>query len=230
VEQVLRSYEILRKAGVRNVNLDFIFGIPGQTPDQWQDTLAEALRLRPEHLSAYCLTYEEDTAYFEKLQAGEFSQDADRDARFYEVTMETLDHAGYEQYEISNFARPGYECAHNVAYWYGEDYLGLGPSAYSTVGPMRWQNICNTEGYIAGMRCGRLPRINEEWLDPSTKTAERLAFGLRTKWGVLERELAGLVQELPALLDQGHLQRAGERIHLTPRGRLVADSIAELLI
>ncbi|MBW0000084.1 MAG: radical SAM family heme chaperone HemW [Verrucomicrobia bacterium] len=229
-EQVLRSYEILRKAGVRNVNLDFIFGVPGQTPDQWRDTLAEALRLGPEHLSAYCLTYEEDTAYFEKLQAGEYSQDTDQDARFYEVTMETLDHAGYEQYEISNFACPGYECAHNVAYWYGEDYLGLGPSAYSTVGSRRWQNVCDTERYVAAIRSAQLPRVNEEQLDPSTKTAERLAFGLRTRWGVPERELAGVVQELPAMLEQGHLERIGERIRLTARGRLVADSIAELLV
>lgn len=230
VEQVLRSYEILRTAGVRNINLDFIFGVPGQTPDQWRGTLAEALRLGPEHLSAYCLTYEEDTAYFEKLQAGEYFQDTDQDARFYEVTMETLEHAGYEQYEISNFARPGYECAHNVAYWYGEDYLGLGPSAYSTVGSRRWQNVCDTEKYIAGIRSGHLPRINEERLDRSTKTAERLAFGLRTRWGVPERELAGVIRELPAMLEQGHLERLGERIRLTPRGRLVADSIAELLV
>jgi oxygen-independent coproporphyrinogen-3 oxidase len=230
VEQVLRSYEILRKAGVRNVNLDLIFGVPGQTLAQWQDTLAEALRLGPEHLSAYCLTYEEDTAYFEKLQAGEFSQDTEQDARFYEVTMETLDQAGYEQYEISNFARPGHECAHNVAYWYGEDYLGLGPSAYSTVGSQRWQNVCNTEQYIAGIRCGRLPRINEERLDASTKTAERLVFGLRTKWGVPESELAVRIEGLPAMLEQGHLERVEGRIRLTARGRLVADSVAELLI
>ncbi|MBV9491718.1 MAG: radical SAM family heme chaperone HemW [Verrucomicrobia bacterium] len=230
VDQVLRSYEILRQAGFHNVNLDFIFGVPGQTLSQWQDTLAEALRLRPEHLSAYCLTYEEDTAYFEKLKSGEFRQDTDQDADFFEATMETLGQAGYDQYEISNFALPGYECAHNVAYWLGEDYAGLGPSAYSTIGACRWQNVCSTADYIAQIQQGRPPRTNEESLSPRTKTAERLAFGLRTKWGVPERELAGLVPDLSAMLDEGHLERSGDRIRLTVRGRLVADSVAELLV
>ena len=230
VKQVFRSYEILRQAGFDNLNLDFIFGVPGQTLKQWQDTLQQAVRLAPEHLSTYCLTYEEDTAFFERLRSGEWRQDADQDADFYEVTMNVLADKGYDQYEISNFAQPGFECRHNVAYWFGADYLGLGPSAYSTVGSQRWQNVCDTSRYIARLEDGELPRINREVLTHEVRTAERLAFTLRTRWGVLEDELTPIQKELPALMEEGHLERCGKRIRLTKKGRLVADSVAELLV
>ena len=230
VEQVFRSYETLRQAGFDNLNLDFIFGVPGQTLKQWQDTLQQAVRLAPEHLSTYCLTYEEDTAFFERLRSGEWRQDADQDADFYEATMNVLADQGYDQYEISNFAQPGFECRHNVAYWFGADYLGLGPSAYSTVGSQRWQNVCDTSRYIARLEDGQLPRINREVLTKEVRTAERLAFTLRTRWGVLEDELTPIQKELPALMEEGHLERCGKRIRLTKKGRLVADSVAELLV
>jgi oxygen-independent coproporphyrinogen-3 oxidase len=230
VEQVLRSYETLRQAGFDNLNLDFIFGVPGQTLRHWQDTLQQAVRLAPEHLSTYCLTYEEDTVFFERLRAGEWHQDFDQDADFYEVTMNALAHAGYDQYEISNFAQPGFECRHNLAYWFGADYLGMGPSAYSTVGPERWQNVCDTSKYLVQLQAGQMPRINREILTPEVRTAERLAFTLRTKWGVPAHELTAMEKELPALLEEGHLERCGQRIRLTKKGRLVADSVAELLV
>jgi oxygen-independent coproporphyrinogen-3 oxidase len=132
--QARRSYEILREAGFANVNLDLIFGVPTQTRAHWEDSLAATIALAPEHISAYNLTYEEDTEYFRRFTLGELSQDNDADAALFELTAETLENAGYEPYEISNFARPGRECAHNLAYWSGADYLGLGPSAFSTVG------------------------------------------------------------------------------------------------
>ncbi|HEY0793654.1 MAG TPA: radical SAM family heme chaperone HemW [Chthoniobacterales bacterium] len=229
VKQVLQSYEILRQAGFDNVNLDFIFGVPGQTLKHWQDTLQQAVQLAPEHLSTYCLTYEEDTAFFERLRSGEWRQDVDQDADFYEATMNVLADAGYDQYEISNFAQGGRECRHNVAYWFGADYLGLGPSAYSTVGFQRWQNVCDTAQYIARLE-HELPRVNREALTEEVRTAERLAFTLRTKWGVPEHELRAIQKELPALIEEGHLERCGQRIRLTRKGRLVADSVAELLV
>jgi oxygen-independent coproporphyrinogen-3 oxidase len=133
-EQAQRSFELLRKAGFTNLNLDFIFGVPGQSADIWEQTLEKTIQLNPEHISAYCLTYEEDTEYFRKFQRGEFSQNVQQDAAFYETTMSMLEAAGYRQYEISNYAKPGHECLHNLAYWHGNDYLGLGPSAFSTIG------------------------------------------------------------------------------------------------
>lgn len=143
--QAERSYEILREAGFANVNLDLIFGIPGQTRAQWLASLEKTVALGPEHISAYNLTYEEDTDYFRRFVTGEFTQDADADADLFELTADTLAAAGFEPYEISNFARPGRECAHNLAYWLGADYLGLGPSAFSTIGTDRWANVRDTD-------------------------------------------------------------------------------------
>ena len=135
--QAERSYEILREAVFDNVNLDLMFAIPTQTLAQWEATLEKTLALQPEHLSAYCLTYEEDTSFFRRFQAGEYAQDKEWDADLFEMTLDRLAAAGYEPYEISNHARPGRECLHNLAYWQGADYLGLGPSAFSTCGANR---------------------------------------------------------------------------------------------
>lgn len=135
------TFRILRGTGFDNLNIDLMFSVPGQTVEQWRATLAETVALQPEHISAYCLTYEEDTAYFQKLTDGQFRQDDAHDAALFELTMDTLGAAGFAQYEISNYARPGRESRHNQAYWLGADYLGFGPSAFSTVGLHRWQNI-----------------------------------------------------------------------------------------
>jgi len=228
--QAERSFRILRAAGYRNLNLDLIFGIPGQTLDQWMDSLRRTIDLGPEHISAYCLTYEEDTEYFRKFQAGEFAQDAEADAKFFEQTMGLLTKAGYEQYEISNYAKSGYACEHNLAYWHGKDYLGLGPSAFSTIGNRRWQNVANTTRYIEAMQTGADRTQFSEPVPATTRKAESLAFGLRTNRGVPKSELESVSHELPALIDAGYVSDDGYLIRLTPAGKLVADSIAELLV
>jgi hypothetical protein len=134
------------------LNLDLIFGVPGQSIETWQRTVEKTVSLAPEHISAYCLTFEEDTEFFRRFQSGEMTQDAEQDASFYEFTMANLATAGYSQYEISNYAKPGYECLHNLAYWLGRNYLGLGPSAFSTIGERRWQNTPDTSRYIEQLR------------------------------------------------------------------------------
>src|SRR5215472_7394554 len=118
-DQAERSFEILRRAGFNNLNLDLIFGIPGQLPSVWMETLNKTIGLEPQHISAYCLTYEEDTEFFRRFSRGDMIQDVEQDAALYELTMSTLEAAGYKQYEISNYARPGFECVHNLAYWLG---------------------------------------------------------------------------------------------------------------
>src|SRR5262249_45546874 len=133
-EQAGQSFEIFRGAGFTNINVDLMFGLPGQTIDQWRETLKRTIALGPEHVSSYCLTYEEDTEFFLRHARGEFRQDSDADAEFFELTMSSLGDAGYEHYEISNYARPGFRSAHNRAYWSGANYLGIGPSAFSTIG------------------------------------------------------------------------------------------------
>jgi oxygen-independent coproporphyrinogen-3 oxidase len=229
-EQALRSYWILREAGFANVNLDFIFGIPGQTSESWLPTLCKAINLRPDHISAYCLTYEEDTEFFRRLQAGEFQQHPEQDARLFETTMNLLAAAGYEQYEISNYSRPGYECSHNLAYWLGSDYLGIGPSAFSTVGKRRWQNVPNTGEYIERVRAGIEPISFEEALTPDLRRSEAIAFGLRTNRGILEADLQSWETHLKELRREGYLERFDRRVRLTPRGRMVADAIGALFV
>jgi oxygen-independent coproporphyrinogen-3 oxidase len=176
------------------------------------------------------LTIEEDTEFFRRFQGGELVQDSEQEATLYEFTMETLGTAGYDQYEISNYAKPGYECLHNLAYWQGRNYLGLGPSAFSTIGERRWQNTPDTSRYIEQIRSAVEPINFKEHLTDRMRKAETIAFGLRTSTGVCESEFAHWANELDALRHEGYLEQGDARIRLTPKGRLLADSIAELFL
>ncbi|MGA8656518.1 MAG: radical SAM family heme chaperone HemW [Chthoniobacterales bacterium] len=229
-QQALRSYWVLREAGFDNVNLDFIFGIPGQTLETWLSTLDKAISLHPDHISAYCLTYEEDTEFFRRLQVGEFQQSVEQDAQLFESTMNLLAAAGYEQYEISNYSRPGCECVHNLAYWFGSDFLGIGPSAFSTVGARRWQNVPDTAKYIERVRAGIEPISFEEALTPDLRRSEAIAFGLRTNRGISDAELQPWQMRLKELRQEGYLETFNYRTRLTPKGRMVADAIAALFV
>jgi oxygen-independent coproporphyrinogen III oxidase len=229
-EQAERSFNILREAGFKNLNLDLIFGVPGQSTEVWQQSLEKTVALDPEHISAYCLTYEEDTEFFRRFQRGELVPDAEQDATFYELTMATLTTATYSQYEISNYAKPGYECLHNLAYWFGHDYLGLGPSAFSTIGKRRWQNTPDTSVYIEQLRSAVEPIDFREQVSDRMRKAEAIAFGLRTAIGVSESEMLPWTSEVDALRKEGYLEEGNARIRLTVKGRMVADSIAELFV
>jgi oxygen-independent coproporphyrinogen-3 oxidase len=228
--QARRSYDVLRAAGFENVNLDLIFGVPGQSRAQWMETLRATVALRPNHISAYCLTYEEDTEFFHRWQTGEFRQNADDDAELFAATMDFLGEHGFEQYEISNYARPERNCLHNLAYWQGKDYLGLGPSAFSTVGNRRWQNIADTQSYLTRAAQGDSTRAVEEHLEDTIRESERVIFGLRTKNGVLRSQFGDQEAQLDDLEKAGYLETAGDRIRLTRAGRLVADEIGTLFV
>lgn len=237
-EQARRSYDILREAGFENINLDHIFGIPGQSLEQWEETLQLSTDLGPEHLSAYCLTYEEDTPFFAARQAGVMREDEDLEVRLFDRTREFLGERGYAAYEISNFCRPGRSCRHNVAYWRGADYVGFGPSAFSTVEGRRWRNVADTVAYTQGILNGGKPTEHYEVLDRVTQHNERLAFGLRMAEGVprawVEEEkltpllTAGLLRVLGASEIQTELR--SETIALTPAGLRVADAVAAELL
>jgi oxygen-independent coproporphyrinogen III oxidase len=135
-------------AGIPKVNIDLMFSIPGQTIPQWSATLDAAVALEPDHISAYNLTYEEDTAFFDRFKKGEFTDDNDLNAELFSLARVKLTDLGFRHYETSNYARPDCESAHNKGYWRGHDYLGLGPSAVSTLGGRRWKNIPDTMGYV----------------------------------------------------------------------------------
>jgi len=227
-DQARRTYRLLRRAGFDNINLDLMFGLPGQTVDQWRQTLEQAIALEPDHLSAYCLALEEDTPLWALGQQGILRPDDDRDRAMFELTIDVLTAAGYRHYEISNYARPGRECRHNLAYWQGRDYLGLGPSAWSTVRSTRWQNLPDTDGYLTALAAGRAAVVAaSERLSPATKAAERAAFGLRMAAGVSASGVARRWRsETARLLANGLLEKRGARLRLTRRGLLFADEVA----
>jgi oxygen-independent coproporphyrinogen-3 oxidase len=225
-----KTYETLREAGIPSVNLDLMFSVPGQTEAQWHATLGRTIALKPDHISTYCLTYEEDTEYFRKLTGGAFVQDIELDARLFESTMERLEGAGFSQYEISNHARPGRESQHNRAYWLGADYLGFGPSAFSTVGLTRWENIRNTAEYTRRVLGTESPADFREELTPAQRTGETAAFRIRMREGIPVQELRPWMEDITRFESIGLVERAGESIRLTTRGKLLADSVAELFI
>src|SRR6476469_818500 len=228
--QAEESFRILRDAGFTNVNVDLMFGSPGQTVDQWRATLEKTIALEPEHVSTYCLTYEEDTEFFLRHARGEFRQDADADAEFFEMTMAILEEAGYGHYEISNYARPGFESVHNRAYWLGKDYLGIGPSAVSTIGMQRWQNVLDYRAYIDRVLSGESPRESSEDLTHEMKRTERIALSLRTRDGVPAGELKDFGTETDELVALGLLRQSNENFILTPKGKALTDSITEALL
>src|ERR1700682_3003657 len=170
--QAEASFHLLREAGFTNLNIDLMFGLPGQTLAQWEETLRKTIALGPEHISTYCLTYEEDTEFFARQQRGEFREDSDSDARFLESAMQLLERAGFEHYEISNYARTGYASLHNRAYWAGEDYVGLGPSAFSTIGEERWQNVPDYRGYAERVLSNQSPIGSREHLSSEMRRRE----------------------------------------------------------
>ncbi len=225
-----RTYETLREAGIPSVNLDLMFSVPSQSEAQWHATLEKTIALEPDHISTYCLTYEEDTEYFRKLTGGTFVQDIELDARLFEHTMERLEEAGFSQYEISNHARPGRESQHNRAYWLGADYLGFGPSAFSTVGLSRWENIRDTAEYTRRVLGGEAAADFREELTQAQRTGETAAFRIRMREGIPSAELSPWVKEIAHFESIGLVERAGESLRLTTRGKLLADSVAELFI
>lgn len=228
--QAETSFHILRRAGFTNVNVDLMFSLPGQKFSDWIATLEKTIELEPEHVSAYCLTYEEDTEFFLRQARGELRADPDTEVKFFETTMRTLEETGYEQYEISNYARTGFASHHNRAYWSGEDYLGLGPSAFSTAGMRRWQNVADYRAYSNRLLTGESAIDATESLSSETKRGEKIALSLRTRAGVPTAWLEAWPAERSEFIALGLLRVSGDHLILTRKGKLLADSVAEAFI
>ena len=224
------SFRILRSAGFDNLSIDLIFGVPGQSLESWRNSLERSLGLSPEHLSAYGLTYEEDTEFFQKLGRGEMKPNEGLEADQFELTAELLGRADYTQYEVSNYALPGRESLHNSAYWEGRDYLGLGPSAFSTVGSRRWRNIRETGIYSTSTISGKTATDFEEEVTDRLKKSERAAFGMRTARGLPIEDSLTWADDLRKASDEGLVKELGDRWILTPRGRLLADTVSEIFV
>ena len=253
--QVFRSWDILRRAGFDNLNLDLMFGIPGQTLASWDATLDEALALQSEHLSCYEVIYEEDTPLFAQLQAGAFSVDEDLVCAQYERLLERAAAEGFIQYEVANFARdrrppappaawpsgefPAFACRHNINYWRAGDFHGLGPSATAYVRGVRTRNVADTRAWCEAVEQGRSPVVFREALSPLARAGEAAAFGLRvvTGWPYDEfRRRTGFdlrtewAAELAELERRGWGVREPDRFRLTRVGLRFADAAAEMML
>ena len=222
------SFRILRRAGFSNISIDLMFALPGQTETQWRDSLQKTIALEPEHISTYCLTYEEDTEFLARFQQGEFSAHDETEARFLELAMTILESAGYEQYEISNYARPGFRSEHNRAYWRGADYLGIGPSAFSTCGFERWQNVSDHREYARRLFANESAIASMERLTPAMKRTEHIALRLRTREGIGAATVSN--DRVHRLSRAGLVLPEADRLVLTRAGKLLADSVAEELL
>ncbi|MCB8814243.1 radical SAM family heme chaperone HemW [Desulfosporosinus shakirovi] len=262
-KQAREAIRRLREAGFKNLNLDLMFGLPGQTMELWQTSLEEALSYSPEHLSLYGLMLEEGTPLYERY-AGETSgeqgdsrevrgtvldstgamqvdllPDGDLQAEMYEWAVMRLRQAGYRQYETSNFVRPGYECQHNLGYWRGADYIGLGPGGVSCLNRVRWKNIEEVYAYENLLRKGQSPldESGKEVLSLRDCMAERMILGLRLEEGVnfqtFENDFGADLRDIYRSVleryknDDIFIMVKGNYLCLNPKYAFVANSILQ---
>ena len=231
-EQVTAAVEAARKAKLSNLSLDLIYGLPGQTMEQWEQNLAAAVDLKPEHLSCYGLKVEEGTPLFLQREQADLPGD-ELQADMYLYTVEFLERQGYVQYEISNFARPGRESRHNLKYWTLGEYAGFGPGAHSDFGGVRYAYERDLESYIRGVR-EHTPMLSEnERIPPLDRDTEWLMLGLRTVRGLdpkvfesrFRRRFSCFLPFLESCEKAGYAVREEGRWHLTPKGFLVSNQI-----
>lgn len=204
VEEFLAAFRAARAAGFDNLNVDLIYGFSGQSMAAWQDTVERTIALAPEHISMYALAIEEHTPF----AAHGVTINEDLQGEMYAWARTRLPDAGYPQYEISNFARPGYECLHNLVYWRQQDYLALGVGAVGCVGNVRWTNQKTLHAYDQDLKAGRLPRMAVESLDDHTRKFERLMLGLRLREGFAWGDEQNVLwrHERERLHKEGHLE------------------------
>ena len=238
-KQIFKACDQIRDAGFTSVNLDLIFAIPGQDTYRLKKDIQEAASIEPDHISTYCLTFEEDTALYSKLAKGEISLDVDREAELYLSCWRSMAESGYEQYEVSNFSKPTHQCIHNVNTWKMQQWIGLGPSASSQFGGIRYSNVPDLEKWVCGTKEGVLDRIEVQKLTASLLMEDALIFGLRMNSGVdvaslcrrFGKPLSERVSKVLVEMEKcGYLERLGTRVLLTESGRLLADAIGQNLM
>ena len=214
-EEVRQALHDARAAGFTSINLDFMFGLPGQTMQHWRETLDQALMLHPEHLSLYSLIIEEGTPFYTWTQEGSIIPgDDDLCADMYEYADELLQAAGYENYEISNWALPGHQCRHNLTYWHNLPYLGMGAGAYSCFGGRRFSNVREPLAYIRLLRAHQRPEAESESVGRAQEMSETAFLGLRTAMGI----------HLPTFeqrFGESFAQFAGDRLHMVEEAGLL---------
>ena len=240
-DEAVMAYHAARQAGFENINLDFMFGLPGQSTETWRRTLDRAIDLNPEHLSLYGLTIEHGTPLYDRVRRGlQAPPNEDHAADCYLLASDRLAAAGYEQYEISNWSRPGRQCRHNLIYWHHEPYLGFGAGAHSFEGDRRWWNVRPVPQYIQRVESGASPERDGESIGRSVAMGEFMMLGLRlvqegvtgtafrSRFGVDVEQVFG--GEIDRLVCRGLLERQSDRLRLTGGGRLLGNQVfAEFL-
>lgn len=233
-EQIFEIVESLQSR-IENTSLDLIFAVPGQSLQNWQTSLANAVRLKIPHISTYGLTIEKGTTFWSREQAGLFDlPDEELAGTMYEHALEFLDAEGLKHYEISNFARPGYECRHNEVYWTGYSYYGFGPGAASYLNGIRRQNHRSVVTWLKRISAGESPIADQEQLSPEERAREAVIFGLRRRVGINVSEFASRYEfdlydlsraAIEKHLASGFLEKTDTHIRLTQAGCLLADSV-----
>lgn len=237
-EQAEQGVQWARAAGFDNVSIDLIYGLPGQNQDSWKDTVERALTLEADHISAYGLKVEEGTPLFRRVQEGEQLPDDDVQADCYLWTAKRLAQAGYEQYEISNFAKNGLFSRHNIKYWLTQPYMGFGPGAHSDFGGRRYSFLRDLDGYIKGVLEGGIIVDEDDTIPQKERSCEYLMLRLRTCQGIEEREYRStyrmnftpLEKKLLEYEQHGLACRTGERWRLTAEGFLLSNYIISSLL
>ncbi|WP_456088412.1 radical SAM family heme chaperone HemW [Parabacteroides sp.] len=238
-KQALRAVGLCKENGIQDISIDLIYGLPGQTLEEWQENLDDAIRLDIPHISAYHLIYEEGTTLYKLMETGKVTPvEEELSVALFSTLIYKLNEAGYLHYEISNFARPGHLSRHNSSYWTGKKYLGIGPSAHSYDGESRQWNISSLPRYLQGIRAG-IPDIEREELDINTKYNDFIITGLRTMWGIRttdirerfgEEKQAYLERQAAAYLHQGLLIRENDTLRLSKEGIFISDGIMSDLL
>lgn len=237
--QIHRAYERIRAAQFPSVNLDLMFALPGQTEAEWSADIRDAVALAPDHLSTYCLTFEEDTKLWVKLSQGRVKLDPEHEAELYQSTWRQLADVGFAQYEVSNFARPGHACLHNLNTWRMQEWIGLGPSAASQQDGRRGSNVADLEQWLLNVERGERVTEDRVTLTPELLAEDALIFGLRMNAGVDVATWRASAPHAPweavettltDLVANGLAERTRSTVRLTDRGRLVADAVgAEIM-
>ena len=233
-KEAFASIQVARKH-FENISIDLIYGIPGMSNERWRENLKIALDLGVPHISSYALTVESKTALKTLIEKGKIAPVEEEAARQqYEIMIDVLESAGFENYEFSNFGKPGFFSRNNTAYWFGKSYLGIGPSAHSFDGKHRKWNINNNTLYIKSIEKGEIPAETEE-LKVTDRYNEYVMTRLRTKWGIDVLEVEEnfgrkfqnyLLKEAKKLLRDGLLEERGEQLVVAKKGKFLSDGIA----
>ena len=235
-DEIYHSVSAAREAGFKNISLDLMFGLPGQTLEMWEETLQNATKLKPTHLSVYNLTIEKETPFHDQLKQGKLILPSEKlQVKMYEKAIEYLSQAGYIHYEISNFAVKGFECHHNKVYWNNNEYLGFGPGAASNLKGTRSKNILSPGKYIETiLEKKEIPLFDKETLDQKKSMGETLMLGLRMINGInlsdFEKRFGKTLdsefdEKIRKLHDEHLLQYANDRLKLTHKGILYSNEV-----